>query len=59
MVPVEVTAFGLLAGCVILLAVVLGVELLSRSRPAGVVMLLALAAVIIAAIYVWATTRVR
>jgi hypothetical protein len=60
MVPVEVTAFGLLAVCVILLAVVLAVQVLARPAllPGRVLMLLALGGVVIAGVYVWATTRV-
>ncbi len=60
MVPVEITAFGLLAVCVILLAAVLAVQLLvTRPVPAPgrAVMLVALIVVVIVAIYVWATTR--
>jgi hypothetical protein len=58
MVPVEVTAFGLLAVCVILLAVVLAVQLLPRPpASARALMFLGLVVVVIVAIYVWATTR--
>jgi hypothetical protein len=60
MVPVEITAFGLLAVCVILLAVVLAVQsLLPRPAPAPAraLILLVLVVVVIVAIYVWATTR--
>jgi hypothetical protein len=59
-VPIEITAFGLLAVCVILLAVVLAVQfLLPRPTPALAprLMLLVLVVVVIVAIYVWATTR--
>lgn len=61
MVPVEVTAFGLLAVCVILLAVVLAVQLMPQPAtfPARVLMGLALVVVVVLAIYVWATTRTR
>jgi glucose dehydrogenase len=62
MVPVEATALGLLAVCVILLAVVLAVQLIPRSATvpaARAVMLLALVVVVIVAIYVWGTTRMR
>ena len=61
MVPVEVTAFGLLALCAILLAVVLAVQLLPWPLPsaARVVMWLILAAVVILALYSWATTRIQ
>ena len=61
MVPVETTAFGLLAVCTILLAVVLAVQLLPRpaSPPVRGLMFLAVVLVVIIAIYVWATTRLR
>jgi prolipoprotein diacylglyceryltransferase len=61
MVPVEVTAFGLLAVCVILLAVVLAVQLMPRPAtfPTRALMGLALVVVVVLAIYVWATTRTR
>ena len=61
MVPVEVTAFGLLALCAILLAVVLAVQLLPRPLPsaARVVMWLILAVVVILALYSWTTTRIQ
>jgi hypothetical protein len=61
MVPVEATGFGLLAVCVILLAVVLAVQLLPRpaSPPVRGLMLLVLAVLVIVAVYVWATTRMR
>jgi hypothetical protein len=60
MVPIEITAFGLLAICVILLAVVLAVQfLLPQPALAGarVPMLVVMIVVVIVAIYVWATTR--
>jgi SAM-dependent methyltransferase len=60
MVPIEITAFGLLAVCVILLAVVLAFQLLlprPAPAPARALMLLVLVVVVIVAIYVWATTR--
>jgi hypothetical protein len=61
MVPVESTAFALLALCVLLLAAVLFVFLfprdaLTRSRP---LLLLALAVVAVLSIYVLVTTRVH
>ncbi len=60
MVPIEITAFGLLAVCLILVAVVQAVQLLFPRpvpAPARTLMLVVLVAVVIAAIYVWATTR--
>jgi hypothetical protein len=60
MVPIEITAFGLLAVCVILLAVVLAVQLLfprPTSATARGLMLVVLIVVVVVAIYVWATTR--
>ena len=59
MVPVEITAFALLALCVILLAIVQAVHLLPRpvSPPARGVMFLVLIVVAILGIYVWASTR--
>jgi len=60
MVPIEITAFGLLAVCVILLAIVLGVQfLLPQPAPASAraLMLVVMIVVVIVAIYVWATTR--
>ena len=60
MVPIEITAFGLLAICVILLTVVLAVQfLLPQPTPAGarVLMLVVMIVVVIVAIYVWVTTR--
>ena len=62
MVPVEVAAFGLLALCVIVLAIVQVAQLLVPRPLAGagrLVLLMALIAVVIIAIYVWATTRLR
>jgi hypothetical protein len=60
MVPIESTAFALLALCVLLLAAVLFVFLprdaLTRSRP---LLLLALAVVAVLSIYVLVTTRVH
>jgi predicted acyltransferase len=59
-VPIEITAFGLLAVCVILLAAVLAVQLLQTRpipAPGRALMLLVLVVVVIVAIYVWATTR--
>jgi hypothetical protein len=60
MVPVEVTAFGLLAACAIVLAVVQAVQVLAPAQAvfARIAMLVALLAVAIAAVYVWATTRI-
>ena len=59
MVPVESTAFALLALCVILLAIVQAVQLLPRpvSLPARGVLFVVLIVVVILALYVWATTR--
>ena len=60
MVPVEITAFGLLAVCAILLAIVSAVQLLSQPTPPatrGILLLLVLIAVVVLAIYVWVTTR--
>jgi hypothetical protein len=59
MVPVEVTAFGVLAACVILLGVVLAVQILFRpTLPAARgIMVLALVVTVVLAIYAWATTR--
>jgi hypothetical protein len=60
MVPIEITAFGLLAICVILLAVVLAVQFLLPQpalAAARVLMLVVMIVVVIVAIYVWATTR--
>jgi hypothetical protein len=62
MVPVEVTAFGLLAVCVILLAGVLFVSLICPRDSARLVRFLlvpTLAVVIVLAIYVLVTTRTR
>ncbi len=64
MVPVESTAFALLAVCMILLAAVLFVGLVplraretpARSRP---VLLLILAVVVVLSIYVLVTTTLR
>lgn len=62
MVPVEVTAFGLLAVCVILLAGILFVNLVFP-RDAAVlaryVLVPALAVVVALALYVLVTTRIR
>jgi len=59
MVPIEITAFALLALCVILLAIVQAVQLLPRpvSLPVRGVMFVVLIVVAILALYVWATTR--
>jgi hypothetical protein len=64
MVPVESTAFALLAVCVILLAVVLFfslVFLFPRDAPMGsrALMLLALTVIAVLSIYVLVTTRMR
>jgi hypothetical protein len=62
MVPVEITAFGLLAVCVILLAGVLFVNLIyprDAARLARFVLVPALAVVVVLAIYVLVTTRTR
>lgn len=62
MVPVEVTAFGLLAVCVILLAGVLFVNLVfprDAAILARFVLVPALAVVVALALYVLVTTRIR
>jgi hypothetical protein len=62
MVPIEVTAFGLLAVCVILLAAVLFFNLLfprDAAVRARTLLVPALAVVVILAIYVLVTTRTR
>ena len=61
MVPVEVTAFGLLAVCLILLAAVLAYQLVPRPAPlpARLLMLVVLAVVVVLAIVVLVTTRTR
>jgi len=61
MVPVEVTAFGLLAVCVIALAAVLAFQLVPppATPPARLLMLVVLAVVVVLAIAVLATTRTR
>jgi hypothetical protein len=59
MVPIEITAFGLIALCLILLAIVQAVQLLPRpmALPVRGVLFLVLIVVVILALYVWATTR--
>ena len=59
MVPVEITAFGLLALCVILLAIVQAVQLLPRPVPLATrgVLFVVLIVVVILALYVWVSTR--
>ncbi len=59
MVPVEVTAFSLLAVCMLLLAAVLAVQLLRRgeSTPGRPVMLLILVIVAVLSIAVIVQTR--
>ena len=60
MVPVEVTAFGLLALCVILLALVQGVvvwKASSTAPPLRVVLIVVPIIVAVLAIYIWGTTR--
>jgi hypothetical protein len=62
MVPVETTAFGLLAVCVILLAGVLFVNLIfprDAPRLARFLLVPALAVAVVLAIYVLVTTRTR
>jgi hypothetical protein len=62
MVPVEVTAFGLLAVCAILLAGVLFVNLVfphDAARLARFLLVPALGAVVVLAIYVLISTRTR
>jgi len=62
MVPIEVTAFGLLAVCVILLAAVLFFNLLfphDAAVRARTLLVPALAVVVVLAIYVLVTTRTR
>jgi hypothetical protein len=62
MVPVETTAFGLLAVCVIVLAVLLFFTLLfprDSAMLARSVLVPALVVVVILAVYVLVTTRVR
>ena len=62
MVPVEATAFGLLAVCVIILALLLFFTLLfprDSAMLARSLLVPALAVVVILAIYVLVTTRVR
>ena len=62
MVPVEVTAFGLLAVCVILLAGVLFFNLVfprDAAILARYVLVPALAVVVALALYVLVTTRIR
>jgi hypothetical protein len=62
MVPVETTAFGLLAVCVILLAGVLFVNLIfprDALRLARFLLVPALAVAVVLAIYVLVTTRTR
>lgn len=59
MVPVESSAFAVLALCVILLAVVQAAQLLPRpaSLPARGVLFIMLIVVVILSLYVWVTTR--
>jgi uncharacterized membrane protein YeaQ/YmgE (transglycosylase-associated protein family) len=62
MVPVEGTAFGLLAVCVILLAGALFVNLVfprDAARLARFLLVPALGAVVVLALYVLVTTRTR
>jgi hypothetical protein len=62
MVPVEVTAFGLLAVCVIVLAVLLFFTLLfprDSAMLARSLLVPALVVVVVLAIYVLVTTRMR
>jgi len=59
MVPVEVTAFALLAACVILLAIVLAVQFAPLAGAGRAAMLLVLVLVVILAVYVLLTTRLR